>query len=121
MEISVDADRNLLFGVLALQADLLETAQFVQACTLWTTRNQVPRPLERYALTRLHATGGIGRIWLARDHDLGREVALKELRPERAENTAHWARFLQEARITGQLEHPGVVPVYELARRPGDQ
>src|SRR5439155_12428418 len=74
-----------------------------------------------YSLTSLHATGGIGRIWLARDAELGRNVALKELRPERADNTALWSRFLKEARITGQLEHPGIVPVYELARRPDNQ
>jgi PAS domain S-box-containing protein len=78
-------------------------------------------PRSRYSLTRLHATGGIGRIWLARDADLRRDVALKELRPERADDASLWSRFLKEARITGQLEHPGVVPVYELARRPEDQ
>jgi serine/threonine-protein kinase len=197
----MDTDRNLLFGVLALQADLITPAQFVEACTLWTARKTVPladlliergwiqstdrvhldyllerklkkhggnaraglgtvadevkrslaalgdadiqRSLadlpgpvcpslaatvdlvpglhDRYALSRLHATGGIGRVWLAHDSDLGREVALKELRPERAADATLWKRFLQEARITGQLEHPGIVPVYELARRPEDQ
>jgi serine/threonine-protein kinase len=80
-----------------------------------------PDLVERYTLTRLHAQGGIGRVWLARDADLGREVALKELRPERAADPAVWARFLEEARITGQLEHPGVVPVYEIVRRPGHE
>jgi serine/threonine-protein kinase len=76
---------------------------------------------ERYARTRLHARGGIGQVWLARDGDLGRDVALKELRPERVNNPDAWARFLEEARITGQLEHPGIVPVYELKRRGSDQ
>jgi PAS domain S-box-containing protein len=70
---------------------------------------------ERYTRIRLHATGGIGCIWLARDNYLGREIALKELRPDQADNPAVRSRFLKEAQITGQLEHPGIVPVYELA------
>jgi tetratricopeptide (TPR) repeat protein/tRNA A-37 threonylcarbamoyl transferase component Bud32 len=74
---------------------------------------------ERYTKTRLHARGGIGQVWLARDDTLGREVALKELRPDRAQDAAAWARFFEEARITGQLEHPGIVPIYELSRDPG--
>jgi serine/threonine protein kinase len=198
----VDTDRNLLFGVLALQADLIDAAQFAEVCTAWTARkdsslsdllqergwltdsdkaildlliarkltrhggdvhaslaaaadrdvqrvlaalkdsdiertlsalarpnpsilvstvNYLPDTCERYKLTRLHAQGGIGRVWLARDSSLGREVALKELRPERAQHPALWSRFLHEAMITGQLEHPGIVPVYELARRDRDQ
>src|SRR5262249_49384189 len=85
------------------------------------TVDDVARPQERYARLRLHATGGIGRVWLAHDHELGRDVALKELRPERAEQGTLSARFLQEARITGQLEHPGIVPVYELVWRQEDR
>src|SRR5262249_39468757 len=81
----------------------------------------IPLTRERYRLTRVHATGGIGRVWLARDDHLGREVALKELRAERALDPTNWARFLKEARVTGQLEHPGIVPVYELAKRPENQ
>jgi PAS domain S-box-containing protein len=69
-------------------------------------------------LNTLHATGGIGRVWRARDGWMGRDVALKELRPEQADDEVLRARFLREAHITGQLEHPGIVPVYELARRP---
>jgi WD40 repeat protein/serine/threonine protein kinase len=71
-------------------------------------------PGERYTLTSLHALGGIGQVWLAHDADLGRDVALKELRDERTQDPAITARFLHEARITGQLQHPGIVPVYEL-------
>jgi tetratricopeptide (TPR) repeat protein len=69
--------------------------------------------------------GGIGRVIVAYDQFLGREVALKELLSEHisnpgngtAQSTALEARFLREARLTGQLEHPAIVPVYEVGRR----
>ena len=69
---------------------------------------------ERYTLTHLHAKGGMGQVWLARDGALGRQIALKELRPDQADNSIVCSRFLYEAKITAQLEHPGIVPVYEL-------
>lgn len=62
--------------------------------------------------------GGMGRVWLAKDESLRREVALKELLPHRTD-AATQRRFLREAQITGQLEHPHIVTVYELARRVG--
>ena len=74
----------------------------------------------RYSLKHLHARGGIGQVWLAYDADLHRDVALKELRPEQVNNPTALDRFLDEARITGQLEHPGAVPVYELIRQSPD-
>ncbi|HKQ60247.1 MAG TPA: serine/threonine-protein kinase [Candidatus Polarisedimenticolaceae bacterium] len=72
---------------------------------------------ERYTLSRLHSKGGLGQVWLARDTTLDREVAFKEIRPERAEHPNVWARFVREAKITGGLEHPSIVPIYELSRR----
>jgi serine/threonine protein kinase/tetratricopeptide (TPR) repeat protein len=84
----------------------------------------VPRASQRdslrYTLTRLHAEGGLGKIWIAHDTDLNREVALKEIKSSTAPNPEAWRRFLKEAQITGQLEHPNIVPVYELARRKED-
>jgi tRNA A-37 threonylcarbamoyl transferase component Bud32 len=196
----MDTDRNLLFGVVALQADLIDADRFAEACSAWAARKATPladllqergwltaeershvefllerklrkqngdvhaslaaaadqrvRSLiaaaddldvrrsiaelpqrdgpdlvstlayepesrERYKLTRLHAKGGLGQVWLAVDSDLNRSVALKELRPERGTDARLAARFLEEAQVTGQLEHPGIVPVYELARRSG--
>jgi tRNA A-37 threonylcarbamoyl transferase component Bud32/Flp pilus assembly protein TadD len=67
---------------------------------------------DRYALKRFHAKGGMGEIWLAEDCDVGRAVALKRMR--RKGSPEEQERFLREARITGQLEHPGIVPVHEL-------
>jgi serine/threonine protein kinase len=198
---AVDVDRNLLFGVIALQDDLVDQKQFTEACAVWALhmdspladvlierrwitpedRREIDRKVERkikkhgnvraslaaaagvdardairavdhpeirkslsslppaaghvlvetlappyrpeqsrYTLTRMHAQGGLGKVWLAHDGDLRREVALKEILPERAGNPETWRRFLKEAQITGQLEHPNIVPVYELSRRKED-
>ena len=68
----------------------------------------------RYRRVRLHARGGVGRVWLAQDGRLGREVALKELRPERLDHPQTVARFLAEARVTGRLVHPGIIAVHDL-------
>ena len=81
---------------------------------LGSSRRASGEPRERYTLTHLHAKGGMGRVWLARDGALGRQIALKELRPDQSDNSIVCSRFLYEAKITAQLEHPGIVPVYEL-------
>lgn len=75
----------------------------------------------RYTLSHVHAKGGIGQVWLARDSSMGRDVAMKEIRADRSAGAQVWTRFVEEARITGQLEHPGIVPVYEVGRRKGDR
>src|SRR5258708_40168379 len=62
----------------------------------------------------------MGGGWVEDDRGMGRNVALKELRPERVGEQATVERFVKEARITGQLEQPGIVPIYELAHRPQD-
>jgi eukaryotic-like serine/threonine-protein kinase len=73
--------------------------------------------------------GGIGRVLVAYDQHLSREIALKELLPEKLTGgrlsldspmqqvSTVVSRFLREARVTGQLEHPNIVPVYELGHR----
>jgi len=76
---------------------------------------------ERYQLLRLHASGAIGHVWAARDAELDRDVALKELKPERAADPALIARFLHEARVTSRLQHPGIVPIYELVAGDGEE
>jgi|GEM_PF-6804553 hypothetical protein len=73
----------------------------------------------RYTLTRVHGEGGLGRVWLAIDAHLNREVALKELRPNRNDEQ-NTLRLIREAQITGQLDHPNIVPVYELAPKSKD-
>ena len=68
----------------------------------------------RFRILRRHAKGGLGEVFVAEDEELGREVALKEIQPHHADDPNHRSRFIAEARITGRLEHPGIVPVYGL-------
>ncbi|MEW4526685.1 PAS domain S-box protein [Maioricimonas sp. JC845] len=188
----IETDQNLLFGVIALQSDLINTRQFVDACTLWSSDkassladilvrhewltdedrrhveyllkrrlqkqsgsarqtlatlpvavksalasiddhsiheslqglgddvetidafpSTLPARQERVVLKGLHSTGGIGQVWIAHDPILGREIALKELRADKAGSKRNRERFFREAQLTGQLEHPGIVPVYD--------
>lgn len=213
----VDTDRNLLFGILALQLEHIDSTQFTEACAAWAVAKQqtlaevlvgrawmtldevreveqlverkiagrtsdaqnssileatqemptssiasaqleatqdssdTPRADEqlddttasspslsapdgygqietiqydeseersRYSLTKLHGEGGIGRVWQAHDQRLNRQVALKEIRPDREASVSATKRFAKEAQITSQLEHPNIVPVYELSGDP---
>jgi tetratricopeptide (TPR) repeat protein len=188
-----DTDRNLLFVVLALQADLIDRERFVRACTLWAAckdqpiaqllieqgwlraedRADVERllarklkqhggdaraslaeaagPAERSVLATLGVTpversladlpavegvaagqaldragrnllfeelgrGGMGIVLRGRDPDLGRDVAVKLLHPDARGRPGLERRFVEEAQIAGQLQHPGIAPVYELGR-----
>jgi WD40 repeat protein/tRNA A-37 threonylcarbamoyl transferase component Bud32 len=83
-----------------------------------TVRDATPlqvRTASRYDLVDEHGRGGLGRVMRARDRELGRTVAIKELlrRGRVAE-----LRFLREALITARLEHPAIVPVHEAGRWP---
>jgi eukaryotic-like serine/threonine-protein kinase len=68
----------------------------------------------RFHIIRPHARGGLGEVFVARDTELNREVALKEIQVQFAFDTRYRSRFEFEAEVTGGLEHPGIVPVYGL-------
>jgi hypothetical protein len=82
----------------------------------------------RYEVTGRTGSGGQAVVMVALDRFIGREVALKILAPQDdgeteaslttgKRSTPHTVRFLREARVTGQLEHPNIVPVHEVGRR----
>lgn len=70
----------------------------------------------RFKILRPHNAGGLGTVSVARDEELGREVALKEIKERYADHPESRRRFIVEAEITGCLEHPGIVPVYGLGQ-----
>ena len=71
---------------------------------------------ERYSLVAFHAEGGMARVSIYYDREMRRRVARKELHPRHAARPDVLRRFLLEAQITGRLEHPSIVPVYELVQ-----
>lgn len=70
----------------------------------------------RYSIEGEINRGGMGSILLGRDVDLGRELAIKVLLEEHADRRDVIRRFIEEAQIGGQLQHPGIAPVYELGQ-----
>ena len=75
--------------------------------------------VDRFHRREVLGRGGMGEVTLWRDDRLGREVAVKRLLPHAVDDDTARARFLREARVQGQLEHPAVVPVYDV-REDGD-
>jgi tRNA A-37 threonylcarbamoyl transferase component Bud32 len=87
-----------------------------------TDDSLVVAPLEpRYADQAILGEGGMGEVRLVRDTVVGRDVAIKRVRGLMAHDGISRERFLREARIQGQLEHPAIVPVYDLAMTPDER
>lgn len=72
------------------------------------------RSSTEYKLLRVLAEGGLGRVWLARDAALPREVAIKQLRPDHLGDSGLLARLLREARIHARLQHPNIAPFFHM-------
>jgi serine/threonine-protein kinase len=86
--------------------------------TTITATGELRSDKPRFRILRSHARGGLGVVYVAHDEELHREVALKQILDEHADNSASRARFVMEAEITGGLEHPSIVPVYGLGQYP---
>ena len=72
--------------------------------------------LGRYKLVRLLGSGAFGRVWLAQDEELLRFVAIKVPKPERFMKPEDAEAYLEEARTVATLDHPNIVPVYDVGR-----
>ena len=83
---------------------------------------EVPRLVvdarERFESAKVLGRGGVGEVMLARDNDIERAVALKRLLPELEGGAEIIARFVQEIRVLGRLDHPNIVPIHDVGVDP---
>jgi eukaryotic-like serine/threonine-protein kinase len=118
-EFSAQSDSISRFGSIARpllrEARLAELPRHVNG----PASTEMPAPVhrgDRYQILGEIARGGMGVVLKGRDHDLGRDLAIKVLLEKHRDQPELIRRFIEEAQIGGQLQHPGVVPVYELGQ-----
>jgi serine/threonine-protein kinase len=102
-----------------LRPVLLREAQGESSLVVKPKSDAMPPPEQtgdRYQLSGEIARGGMGVVLRGRDVDLGRDLAVKVLLEKYADRPEVARRFIEEAQIGGQLQHPGVVPVYDIGR-----
>ncbi len=90
----------------------------------FTGSQQKPDPLigqvfdERYTVVDRIGKGGMGSVYRARQLTMGRDVALKVLNPELAEDADSAGRFVREAKVASRLRHPNTIVVYDFGHAP---
>jgi serine/threonine-protein kinase len=85
-----------------------------------TTSARVTFEGERYTTRRVLGAGGMGEVRLCDDAWIGRDVAMKVAKSGHGSASETRGRFLREARVQGQLEHPSIVPVYDIGLHRGE-
>ncbi len=116
----LEALRNSIGEVPSILLRDTETEPDPPVVRPWST--EMPADRGRYHVLGEIDSGGQGAIFKGRDPDLGRDLVLKVLLEKYHDDPAMTRQFVEEAQISGQLQHPGIVPVYELGsfadRRP---
>ena len=75
--------------------------------------------VRHFQVSRLLGRGGMGEVYLARDTQLGRKVALKVIKPALVRDQGNLVRFLKEARVTARFNHPHIVTIYAVGEFQG--
>ncbi len=125
------SDQDLLLRVGELLKSYDTSTNFLEAPALeaWArdvaaspeNRSLVGREAGRYVILSHLGSGGIGDVWLAKDKELARNVALKLLSPDLAGDSDHARRFRQEARAASSLNHPNLVTIFDIGEFEGRQ
>lgn len=81
--------------------------------------DSLPKTIGGYTIVRLIGQGGMGRVYLARDEKLRRDVAIKVLHPSKARDSAAARRFLREGRAAAAVDHPHVMTIHQVGDEQG--
>jgi eukaryotic-like serine/threonine-protein kinase len=117
------ADAELFAEVERLLANQAESGEFLSRPALnvaaaLLAQNQSPsepgKQIKHYELLSPLGAGGMGEVWLARDSQLERKVALKFLPEHFTRSQTHVRRFAQEARAASALSHPNIITMHEI-------
>lgn len=92
------------------------THQFPKTQLHGSAIQDIPEQIGRYRIERILGAGGFGRVYLARDDELRRHVAIKIPRQDRVSTPEDVEAYLSEAQLVASLNHPGIVPVYDVGR-----
>ncbi len=113
-----DHPEQTLLEVL-IEQQFLTTEDVPLLRALWMRHRSLEKQSSenRFQIIQPLASGGLGQVSLARDSHLNRQVALKEILPRFQNDSEKQKRFLREAEITGELEHPAIVPIYSVGFR----
>jgi eukaryotic-like serine/threonine-protein kinase len=122
------ADAELFAEVERLLANQAESGEFLSRPALnvaaaLLAQNQSPsepgKQIKHYELLSPLGAGGMGEVWLARDSQLERKVALKFLPEHFTRSQTHVRRFAQEARAASALSHPNIITIHEIGEAEG--
>ncbi len=106
--------------VAAVDAGIRAVARPIQPLSETQLRDRLQAALaSQFDVLGTLGSGGMGAVYLAHERSLGRTVAIKVLRPDRADTPGSRERFRREARIAAQLSHPGIVPLYSFGEVDG--
>jgi serine/threonine-protein kinase len=97
-----------------LDADQLRQVLASLDVTLTLSEGMSSAPAQRHRLLGLLGKGAMGEVFIGRDRDLRRNVAIKRMDARLSKNPILTARFAHEVQITAQLDHPAIIPVYGL-------
>ncbi|MEZ5940535.1 MAG: protein kinase [Planctomycetaceae bacterium] len=102
-------------GVLASSdGDMLDTVPFRALGQRSKSRTDLQSP--EYELIKVLGEGGMGVVWSARQASVDRHVAIKMIKGPHASKATQRKKFLSEAVVTGDLDHPNIVPIYDVGR-----